>query len=737
MKTKLLSLLSFLAFGLAAQIPSTYTKGTWKDFKTAAITYSFDDNTSNQIPVAMPLFDNYGYKVTFFAVTQSMSPNWTNLKSAAANGHEVASHTVTHADLSGISVATQDTELKNSQTTIQTQIPDKKCVTVAYPNCNMGDQATIQKYYIAGRTCSGQIVASSPTNFYQLSSIICGNTGVNTAADMNTRINSAKSSGGWCHFLMHGIDSDGGYSPLASSVLSSHLSNVNTNKADYWVGTFGDVVKYIKERNAISFTETSVSADSLRITPTDGLDNTIYDVAVTLRRQLPSTWTTARVMINGAIVPSTIVTISNVKYIQFDAVPDKGTYSISNAAASNGGGCTTAAPTVTSPVSYTQNATATALAATGTSLKWYGTNATGGTASTTAPTPSTATVGSSTYYVSQTLNNCEGARAAIVVNITAAGGGTGGGTCTETGGTGAWYTGVYKNVFKEVLSKTDAEIDAKVNAAFQQIFYGTTNQKLYYEVNTDMAYILDVNNNDVRSEGMSYGMMICVQLDKKAEFDKLWKWTKTYMQYTSGNYDGYFRWQLNTNGTVKGDSPASDGEAYFITALLFAQNRWGNGTGISNYGAEAQTILSKVMSKTGAGSVYNLFNTNSKLITFVPYGDSYQYTDPSYNLPGFWELWAKWSTSNQTFWAETPALSRKLIRDASHSSSGLTADYSNFDGSPKTTSFNADSHRFMYDAWRTVMNMAMDYHWFGADAANQEAIATRYLTFFKSRANHL
>lgn len=78
-----------------------------------------------------------------------------------------------------------------------------------------------------------------------------------------------------------------------------------------------------------------------------------------------------------------------------------------------------AAPSVSTPVSYCQGATASALTATGTSLKWY-TTATGGTGSTTAPTPSTASVGSTTYYVSQSSSlGCEGARASIVVTINA------------------------------------------------------------------------------------------------------------------------------------------------------------------------------------------------------------------------------------------------------------------------------------------------------------------------------
>ncbi len=79
---------------------------------------------------------------------------------------------------------------------------------------------------------------------------------------------------------------------------------------------------------------------------------------------------------------------------------------------------TPAAPTVVTPVTYCQSATATPLTATGTGLLWYS-NPTGGTGSSTAPTPSTAAGGSTTYYVSSTLGTCEGPRSAITVTVTA------------------------------------------------------------------------------------------------------------------------------------------------------------------------------------------------------------------------------------------------------------------------------------------------------------------------------
>jgi PKD repeat protein len=80
------------------------------------------------------------------------------------------------------------------------------------------------------------------------------------------------------------------------------------------------------------------------------------------------------------------------------------------------------APAATTTYTYCAGATATALTATATGsnlLKWY-TVATGGTALTSAPTPSTATAGTYTYYVAQAnAEGTEGPRTAITVTVNA------------------------------------------------------------------------------------------------------------------------------------------------------------------------------------------------------------------------------------------------------------------------------------------------------------------------------
>ncbi len=78
--------------------------------------------------------------------------------------------------------------------------------------------------------------------------------------------------------------------------------------------------------------------------------------------------------------------------------------------------CDTPVPTVTPTVTYEVGDVASTLTASGTNLKWY-TTATGGTGSSTAPTPNTSTAGTTVYYVSATGNGCESSRATITVNV--------------------------------------------------------------------------------------------------------------------------------------------------------------------------------------------------------------------------------------------------------------------------------------------------------------------------------
>lgn len=102
---------------------------------------------------------------------------------------------------------------------------------------------------------------------------------------------------------------------------------------------------------------------------------------------------------------------------------------------------------------------------------------------------------------------------------------------------GAYQSGVYPDLFARD-GRSQPAIHAKLDAAWNQLFHGDPGtaptrddgQTLYYQLTPDMAYVEDIGNQDVRTEGMGYAMMIAVQTNHKHEFDSLWNFAKTKMQ---------------------------------------------------------------------------------------------------------------------------------------------------------------------------------------------------------------
>jgi len=295
--------------------------------------------------------------------------------------------------------------------------------------------------------------------------------------------------------------------------------------------------------------------------------------------------------------------------------------------------------------------------------------------------------------------------------------------------TAAVKTGVYKNIFKEAGYK-QADIDAKVEKAYKDLFESPAG--IYFEVGDSMAYVSDLKNHDARSEGLSYGMMVAVQLNKKNVFDRIWRWTQKYTQHQDGPREGYFAWSINPKTMKKNsEGSASDGELYFVTGLLFAANRWGNNTGIDYYG-EARRILDAMWKKDGTGRVFHVINKEHKQISFVPEGNGYTWTDPSYHLPAFMEVWAMYAKDgHEQFYRECADTSRAYLHRACHPVTGLNPDYSEFSGAPHNTRWIPVA--FRYDSWRVPMNIAMDYAWFKKDAAWQMDYAKRLQQFFRSK----
>ena len=331
---------------------------------------------------------------------------------------------------------------------------------------------------------------------------------------------------------------------------------------------------------------------------------------------------------------------------------------------------------------------------------------------------------------------------------------------------GAFETNKYRNLFVEMGYK-QADVDAKLKEVFNDVFRGPN--KVYFEVGDSMGYVSDIKNHDARTEGMSYGLMIAVQFGEKDIFDRLWRWTKRYMQHQDGIRKGYFAWSCKTDGTRNSDGAASDGELYFITSLIFASNRWGNDTGI-NYKAEAQNILDCIQPReytpeprrgfggfggfggqqantqppTPTTQKMYLIDPETKLITFTPDGFGQRFTDPSYHIPAFYEVWARWADDGRAdLWNECAAKSREFLHKCINPQTGLNGDQCQYDGSemqmprfpgmpqqPQGAPRRNGNNNFRYDSWRVPMNITLDYEWSCADGEWQRKYGETIQNFF-------
>ena len=323
--------------------------GTWAGFRSAAVSFTFDDGPQSDVDIAMPMFEKYGYKATFNIVTNWAGGNingmltWSGVKELSAAGHEIASHSESHPD--GTMSAN---EISSSKGKINQNIQQPYgCVTLAYPNCNTPGDAQVLQNYVVGRICnSGSSIMgkNGPSNWAAVPAMM---TGGNGTSDFTGNMQTAVQQGGWVAFLTHGFTTGtngyANYSPTNASAMEEGLKYAKQNDSKIWVAPMGHVAMYIKERNASTATA-STSGSSITVKLTHKIADNIskYEYPLSLRVQNSNNWTTVSGTQGGKAITASIKD----GYIYFNAVPNGGDIVITN-----GSGTTPTSSSATQPTS--------------------------------------------------------------------------------------------------------------------------------------------------------------------------------------------------------------------------------------------------------------------------------------------------------------------------------------------------------------------------------------------------
>ena len=299
----------------------------WADDKKSAFTISFDDSKISQFTEVRPILNDYGLKATFFVITGQVTDNipnweygfWWQFDSLAHEGNEIASHTVTHPQLDTLAVGSINQpgtliyELYQSQKTIEQKIPGYKCISFAYPYCVYNNSIinTLSKYYESARTCGAY---SNPPNIigsdlYKIQAVdIYFNHPRGTLTDdeafniyTNNVITQSISQGGWANYYGHDVlpwnqisDTANSDTTGCSTYFFNKLCNWVAQESDsnnIWEATFGNVTRYIKERDNFYSNIVSSTNNQIVISTAIGtLDTSIYNYPLTVDVAVPQYW---------------------------------------------------------------------------------------------------------------------------------------------------------------------------------------------------------------------------------------------------------------------------------------------------------------------------------------------------------------------------------------------------------------------------------------------------------------
>ena len=349
------------------------TVKTWADNKKSAYSFSFDDGFQSQYDNVRPILNSFGFHATFFLISSALvnTPpyiyrygSWPEFQQIAAEGNEIGDHTVTHPDLTKLSIGDTSTpgtityELYHSKQIIEQKIPGQQIISAAYPYCAYNDSVrnVAAQYYEAARSCGSYVNAPaiSGLNWYSLGSAdVRFDQPRNSLSDdqdefdMYTSIlqNQTIANGKWTIFLAHEVVP---FSQISSGTVSGDYYPVSTEwftqlcqwikqKSDsnfVWVETIGNVTRYIKERQNFSYTLISSDNNQIQFNPEDGLDDSIFNYPLTVDVVVPSGW--QNVQVSQGITASQVATFSDGtnNYVRIHVIPDGGTVTLTSSTTS-------------------------------------------------------------------------------------------------------------------------------------------------------------------------------------------------------------------------------------------------------------------------------------------------------------------------------------------------------------------------------------------------------------------
>ncbi len=262
----------FFRSTLEAQVGIEAEVLPWPSASKAAVSITFDDAYISHVRRAMPLLESYGFRGTFFLIVDKLfrqgkfinvrpSAPISEWQAAAARGHEMASHTVSHASLDTIEVRQMRAELINSKAILDSLFLGQPIVSLAYPfsRTNAVVSAVASSIYQSGRAgppTDGSAVYNDPATVDLMS--IKAFFPCSTVEQWHSAVELTIAGKGWLVEALHPID-EPGFCRVATENFAEHLHYLSQQHPALWVAPVRDVVERIQQWRTVEIEIKSIS----------------------------------------------------------------------------------------------------------------------------------------------------------------------------------------------------------------------------------------------------------------------------------------------------------------------------------------------------------------------------------------------------------------------------------------------------------------------------------------------
>ncbi|MCE9612838.1 MAG: polysaccharide deacetylase family protein [Lentisphaerae bacterium] len=301
----------------------------WADDKLAAVSIGVDDNSRPDHAWWLAMGKQYGFHFTWWVVTggpdseglpgfdpNGMQGTWADFRTLHAEGHEIASHSLTHNRF----MTNYDEELGVSKEDIEAAIPGLWVRTYASPWGNDPPAATLAKYYLANRGVTGGINPANAINYSSIKAYTPDEHGHFEPERLLTPGPAEwnRSYRGWQVMFYHYVKAPN------AAIESNVLKPLYDNRDAIWVGRFCDVAMYAQSRDAHALAVDAVTPARISFTLTDTLSDLLFDYPLTVKVRVDNGWGACRAVQNGQPVEATLVTHEGNSYVLVKVVPDRG-----------------------------------------------------------------------------------------------------------------------------------------------------------------------------------------------------------------------------------------------------------------------------------------------------------------------------------------------------------------------------------------------------------------------------